>query len=382
MAKRWKRSHRRGCPSVAPHEAAFPPVAPLGLDTWRAKQPHHRTELCWPAQNRTRNRKAMSNRSSTRPGSNFQDGALRRSRVQTRLRAQTNDLAVGDLVESEAISVGGHRWRIQCYPCGNRDEDKGQYVSLFLELVSDASEDVKIIFHVFLLGRNDEPCFSHERRSVHRYASRDPETWGWNQLLNRSVLEAFYVADGWVTSVCSIIVVDADTIAVPPSDIGRDLRFLLDCDVGTDVSFVVVGETIPAHRAVLAARSDVFKAELFGSMADATSSSITLRDIEPATFKAMLGFMYTDELPEEDDGLGNSTIEMTQHLLAAADRYALDRLKLIGARRIWGNLTVETFASTLVLAETYNCPELKSKCVDFFAVDKNLKKIIFADGFM
>lgn len=115
-------------------------------------------------------------------------------------------------------------------------------------------------------------------------------------------------------------------------------------------------------------------------MADATSSSVTLRDIEPATFKVMLGFMYSDELPEDDE-LGDSPMEMMQHLLAAADRYALDRLKLICARRIWGNLTADRFASTLVLAETHNCPELK-KCIDFFAADKNLKKIIFTDGFM
>jgi speckle-type POZ protein len=220
---------------------------------------------------------------------------------------------------------------------------------------------------------------------VHRYPSSDAETWGWNQLLKRSVLEASYVAaDGWVTFVCNVVVVAGDTIAVPPPDIGRDLRFLLDCGVGTDVFFAVAGEIVPAHRAVLAARSEVFKAELFGSTADATSSFITIRDMEPATFKAMLAFMYADELPEDDELglLGDSPAEMMQHLLAAADRYALDRLKLICARRTWGRLTADTFASTLVLAETYNCPELKSKCIKFFAVAKNLRKIIFTDGFM
>jgi speckle-type POZ protein len=77
--------------------------------------------------------------------------------------ARKRDLAVGDLFESEDISVGGHRWRIQCYPRGDREEEQGQYVSMFLELTSDASKDVKVIFHVFLLGRDGEPCFSHKR---------------------------------------------------------------------------------------------------------------------------------------------------------------------------------------------------------------------------
>ncbi|KAB8112811.1 hypothetical protein EE612_051545, partial [Oryza sativa] len=35
---------------------------------------------------------------------------------------------------------------------------------------------------------------------------------------------------------------------------------------GADVTFQVGGETVAAHRAVLAARSRVFRAELFGPM--------------------------------------------------------------------------------------------------------------------
>jgi speckle-type POZ protein len=95
----------------------------------------------------------------------------------------------------------------------------------------------------------------------------------------------------------------------------------------------------------------------------------------------MLAYMYTDELPEDDE-LGGSPTEMVQHLLAAADRYALDRLKLMCARKLWGIISVDTFASTLACAETHSCAELKSKCIDFFAVEKNFKKIVFTAGFM
>ena len=67
------------------------------------------------------------------------------------------------------------------------------------------------------------------------------------------------------------------------------------------MSFIVEGQMFHAHRAVLAARSSVFRAELFGSMSEATMPSITLHDITPATFKVMLWFIYTDELPVEDE---------------------------------------------------------------------------------
>ncbi|CAL5005192.1 unnamed protein product [Urochloa decumbens] len=294
---------------------------------------------------------------------------------------ETKNLAIGDSVSSEDFSAGGCRWRICCYPRGNRVEEKGEYVSIFLHLLTN-SKNVKTIFHVFYLGRDGEPSYSHEKRSTRVYSSEASKNWGWSQLLSRNVLElSGYVTNGWVTFLCNVIVVGADTIAVPPSNIGCDLGQLLDCNVTSDVSFIVKGEKFQAHRAILAARSQVFQAELFGSMADATSSSITLQEIEPATFRAMLGFIYTDEFPEDDE-LGDSLTEMMQHLLAAADRYALDRLKLMCAQKLWNIISVDTFASTLACAETHNCPELKSKCIDFFAVEKNFKKIVFTAGFM
>ncbi|PUZ52296.1 hypothetical protein GQ55_6G258800 [Panicum hallii var. hallii] len=131
---------------------------------------------------------------------------------------------------------------------------------------------------------------------------------------------------------CTITVLENSSILVPPANLGEHMRALLDRGDGTDVSFVVDGETFHAHRSVLAARSPVVRAELFGSMAEAAMSSITLHEIAPATFKLMLQFVCTDALPGDDE-LGDSPAEMLQHLLAAADRYALDRLKLLCAKK-------------------------------------------------
>lgn len=169
----------------------------------------------------------------------------------------------------------------------------------------------------------------------------------------------------WTTLACPRIVVRS----------GQNVFHFFSCP-----THVLDGETFPAHRAVLAARSQVFKAELFGSMADATMSTVTVQDIEPAAFKVMLRFMYTDSFPADKE-LGNSPTDMLQHLLAAADRYALDRLKLICSWKLIGHISVDTVGSILVLAETYNCPELKNKCLDFFGVEKNFKEAAFSDGF-
>jgi speckle-type POZ protein len=110
-------------------------------------------------------------------------------------------------------------------------------------------------------------------------------------------------------------------------------------------------------------------------------SSIKLHDIAPSTFKAMLQFIYTDDLPAEDEP-GDSSIEMFHNLLVAADRYALDRLKVICAQKLWEKVSVNTVATILACAETQNCQELKNKCIDFFAVEENFKEAMFTDGYM
>ncbi|KAF8690877.1 hypothetical protein HU200_041281 [Digitaria exilis] len=94
----------------------------------------------------------------------------------------------------------------------------------------------------------------------------------------------------------------------------------------------------------------------------------------------MLRFIYTDSFPADNE-LGDSTADMLQHLLAAADRFALDRLKLICSLKLIENISVDSVDSILVCAETYDCPELKIKFLDFFAVEKNVKEAVFTDGF-
>ncbi|KAL6644499.1 hypothetical protein ACP70R_016107 [Stipagrostis hirtigluma subsp. patula] len=299
--------------------------------------------------------------------------------------AETENLAVGDSVSSGDILVGGHLWRINCYPRGDTNEHKGEYVSIFLKLASKSTK-VKAIFEAFVMGRDGELSLYHSKRCSQIYPpNTENNDWGWNKLVKRSDLESNYVSNGWVTIMCGVIVARDKPLEyplhVPPSDIGFDLGCLLHCADGSDVSFVVDGETFPAHRAVLAARSPVFKAQLFGSMADATMPSITLHDITATTFKAMLRFMYTDDLPADDE-LRGSPSEMFQDLLALADRYALDRLKLICASKLCEKVSVDTVAAILGCAETYNCPELKKKCIAFCAEEKNFKMAVLTDGFV
>ena len=64
---------------------------------------------------------------------------------------------------------------------------------------------------------------------------------------------------------------------------------------------------------------------------------------------------------------------MAQHLLAAADRYGLERLKLLCVATLAEDISVNNVATTLALAEQHHCSHLKSVCLKFVASRENLR---------
>ena len=66
---------------------------------------------------------------------------------------------------------------------------------------------------------------------------------------------------------------------------------LLDSGKGTDVNFEVEGEIFAAHKLVLAARSPVFKAQLFGPMRNQNTQCIKVDDIVAPVFKVSSVFL-------------------------------------------------------------------------------------------
>lgn len=64
---------------------------------------------------------------------------------------------------------------------------------------------------------------------------------------------------------------------------------------------------------------------------------------------------------------------MAQHLLAAADRYALERLRLLCEVKLCDGVAINTVATTLALAEQHQCYQLKAVCLKFVALPENLR---------
>ena len=72
-------------------------------------------------------------------------------------------------------------------------------------------------------------------------------------------------------------------------------------------------------------------------------------------------------------------VPMTQHLLVAADRFDLTRLRAICEARLCDMVEVETAATTLALAEQNHAHALKRACLEYVAL--HLAEVMQTDGY-
>ncbi|RLN11514.1 hypothetical protein C2845_PM09G02580 [Panicum miliaceum] len=320
-------------------------------------------------------------------------------------RALAAGLTAGSrFVQSATFTVGGHDWRVRCYPDGAWRDKHTDHVAAYLVL---ESENAEASAH-FALRLVDQTT----GQSVLRYDAAPPRafstkagggkvsTWGTWSFIKKSELEpeaaSRYMRDDSIVIECDVTVVTnkkrrveeddeaaaRDLEAAPPSDLSSNHRTLLEEKTGADVIFEVGDEAFPAHNLVLAMRSPVFLAELYGPMEEKTSQRITIEDMHPDVFRALLHFIYTDSMPdamedfedEDDDDAGGR--EMTKHLLVAADRYAMGRLKRICEGILCRSLDVENVATTLALADQHHRSNLRNACVEFIASSSKIDDVV------
>lgn len=112
-----------------------------------------------------------------------------------------------------------------------------------------------------------------------------------------------YLKDNCLLVRCCVGVVKSHTegprsynIPVPVSDLGHQFGKLLESGKGADVTFDVDGETFAAHKVVLAARSPVFMAQLFGPLKSENTKFIYVEDIEPPIFKVLPLTLFMDSI--------------------------------------------------------------------------------------
>ena len=181
---------------------------------------------------------------------------------------------------SHCFTVGGHRWRIVYNPAlYDLGEDGVVVLCLFLdEKLDTTAEPVKAQVEFSFVDEPDkqEPARIHGRKILELQGQCNDAF----KYIDRTVLDKHLNNDSF-TIRCDVVVLnptcDSAFIMVPPSDMQQNFTDFPLAGEGTDVVFQVGGETFAAHRRVLAARSMVFRAALFGPMKEGTSTQTTVQ---------------------------------------------------------------------------------------------------------
>ncbi|KAF8673384.1 hypothetical protein HU200_048947 [Digitaria exilis] len=339
---------------------------------------------------------------------------------------------------SSTFTAAGDRWLLRYYP---RSNSVSGWTAMYLQLAPSNASHVTARFTISLLDWNGQavPSCTHAITRAHTFGPYGFDMAGFRKFIKRKNLkksdhlrdDSFRVRvditvlkgttkitttkNGGATTdvanlvdaaVTSAVVVpppppheitvskkeetkeeDGDALAsivvVPPPNMDRHLGHLLSSGEGADVTIEVDGEKFMAHRAILAARSPVFKGEFFGPMEEGTSPTrVQIKDMEASVFEVLLHFIYNDSLPPDvvDDG-ESEAISMAQHLLVAADRYGIERLKLMCEDKLYNYVGTSSVGTILALAEQHGCDGLKKACLKFLMSGSNLKAAIATDGF-
>ncbi|XBH61326.1 hypothetical protein VPH35_115790 [Triticum aestivum] len=283
-------------------------------------------------------------------------------------------------IMSKTFRIGGHDWAIRYYPYGQKQKDDGnketvnttaggEHTSVFLYLENAAKGEVRANIWFSLQDPASPEKGEKNRRGAE---TRDfkpgapARAWGFPTFMSKADLVASgCIKDDCLVIKCTIEVItserfddhgeDDDVVAVPPSELTKNIGGLLENGLRADMT-VKIGlfKRFKVHGCILAAQSPVFRAQLCGSMLESRRSSIRIKDIRVEVFEVLLHYMYKDSLPPFMEESTEEATNMAQHLLVAADRFAMERLKLLCANKLSKTLDVNTVGFTLDFAERNN----------------------------
>eukprot|EP00327_Prymnesium_parvum_P004887 CAMPEP_0182850974 /NCGR_PEP_ID=MMETSP0006_2-20121128/30381_1 /TAXON_ID=97485 /ORGANISM="Prymnesium parvum, Strain Texoma1" /LENGTH=559 /DNA_ID=CAMNT_0024981617 /DNA_START=42 /DNA_END=1722 /DNA_ORIENTATION=+ len=151
-----------------------------------------------------------------------------------------------------------------------------------------------------------------------------------------------------------------------------DLEPMVDSEHFSDISFLVEGRTIFAHKFILFARCEYFRRMFTSGYKESTCSSITIPDVSYDVFLIVLTFLYTGK-PRE------ISLETAVEVMSLANLYGIDPLKRICAEVVTAGLNVQNAAYVLHAADTYQAAQLRAKCLNFMVT--NFAQVVRTEAF-
>jgi speckle-type POZ protein len=216
------------------------------------------------------------------------------------------------------------RWRLKLFPRGLNMECEN-YISVFLEMVSNEANNFNATFQFSLLNRwGEKVCKSV--RLIFPHPSSISKSNGLRDFIDRKILsdeKKGLLTDDILTVLCDIDIVSETThvkvtkIGIPSKQQVRTYEKLFQSMQFTDVTFSLEDGELKAHKAVLAASSLVF--ESMFTLGGERCNNFLVSDVTRQVFYEMLRFIYTGKI--------HKCNEMMEELLKVAHRYQLSELE-------------------------------------------------------
>lgn len=145
-------------------------------------------------------------------------------------------------------------------------------------------------------------------------------------------------------------------IDIPPSSIISDLRDFLNEQKLSDVTFVVEGKSVYAHK-LLCMRCSYFRAMFEGQMREAQQKTVTINNVSHRVFLALLEYLYTDDV--------EISMDIAMELFVAADQFGVERLKRMCEKKILLSINIDSAATIMQAANMHIADGLRQSCMDF-----------------
>ncbi|PIC38716.1 hypothetical protein B9Z55_010629 [Caenorhabditis nigoni] len=297
---------------------------------------------------------------------------------------------MGEVLKSSTFSAGCNdklKWCLRINPKG-LDEESRDYLSLYLLLVQCNKSEVRAKFKFSILNAKREETKAMESQRAYRFVQG--KDWGFKKFIRRDFLldEANGLLPGDRLSIFCEVSVVAETVnvtgqtnvtqlfKVPPCRLADDMQGLFDKQQFSDFTLICKSDngappqTFYIHKAIVSARSRVFSAMFEHHMQESDTNMTTVDDIDPDVMRELLVYMYTGQARYID--------QMAQSLIAAADKYQLDRLKVMCEQALCYQLTTENACLTLVLADMYSAAQLRAHAINFINV--NAAEVMSSEG--
>ncbi|XP_054153900.1 BTB/POZ domain-containing protein 9-like [Oppia nitens] len=165
-----------------------------------------------------------------------------------------------------------------------------------------------------------------------------------------------------------------DVVVVVDNELYPEVDLLMNAYDDCDVQFVVDGQSIPAHKLFMRAKSQVFRSMFSGQWLESDGKPIEIRDTTPEAFKVMVGYIYTEHLMFSDDNGGGKDMDHIRDVLKLADRYQLKRLMASVGQHLISMISMDTIEVIGRLAFDYQLVELIARLKSF--IDQNFKQLI------